>query len=638
MTEPALAYAQDALAGRVLAGELVKLACKRFVSDWDAMERGDSLYRWDAEAADDFESFCRVVCKVHDAGRDEWIPFDLLPWQQFFFRQIFGWKLRESAIDHLDREPGTRRFRKAWISTGKGAGKGPSAAAVLLYMMLRDKSVKTVKGAVCASSEPQARELMDDVRDMLENDESGLLKERLNLTGGTQGNSVYLRLRPGRKRTGYVKTVGLGGAPERHSGPKFNLVIPDEFQSYVTDGGMKKLIAGTKKHVNPLVLLLSNAPEQREGPCWMEYERVCKMLRGQAEWANDDDFLVAIYEVDEGLAKQATRRSTNGGFTDAAKKLWPMSIPSIGTASTYAYVNRELRSGVGAEGDPDALRRVLGLIPHGSDTKGWIKWGAWVRCLLPERPPNLHALPLFLSLDLGDVIAFTSLGLTWRLPNGTLYCEQEAYTHEHDLAGRGELAGAPFRKWAEQGWIKANAGRKVDWTAVAERIRELADTHDLCGLAIDPWNARRFRNLMTELGIPWRDGQAQDAKSGAGLLMVDHPQGGKFQKPPFLCQKMSMEAVQLRVHSEPPEIWIQDNPLTNFMLGCANVTVMGAGSNLNRYLEIPKSDRTSGRKFIDSLIAMVMGVGLADWHKQVPPPQPQVFFDAADALAKLRAA
>ena len=637
--DPVWIWPRAVLRGEVIACEKAKHEVNRFVSDWETMERGEGLYWFDAAAADDFCNFTRAVCKVHDTATDEMLPFVLMDWQLFRLRQIYGWKLKPGVADPLDRLPNTRRFRRWWISTGKGAGKGPMAAAIILYTLLRDPSANHTSGVVGGDTEPQAREVLADVRAMMDADKTGRLKQRLTLSSLEGAAIGYLRLKPGEGvvRTGYIKTTGTQGNAEKLSGPKHRLIVLDEYQAYYSKTGMSKLLAGQKKHAEPLALIMSNAPVRREGHVWQEYERVDKMLRGLVPWAADDDYLVSIHEVDEELGKQAQERDNSGGFTPAAKRLWPMSIPSVGTAATYAYVNQELRSAAGSEGDTDAPRRILGLVPHGSDTQGWIKWAEWERCLVKDRPEGItKRTPLYLSLDLGSVVAFTALGLCFRLPDGRLYVEQEAYTHEFELQERGEIAAAPFRKWRDEGWIKTNRGRKTDWQVVARRIRELADTYDVHGLAIDPWNARNFEVMMhDELGIPTRKGQAKEAKSGAGLLMVDHPQGGLVKKPPNLCQKTSMTAVQERVADTPPGILIQDNPLSNWQLACTTVTHVGAGSNLNRYLDVPKQDKKAGRKYNDSLIAMVMGVGLADFGKQMRKSNPNAVWDAMDAMAAI---
>ena len=49
-------YAQDVIDGKIVAGELVKLACKRFIDD---LERPDLEFR--AEIVDRFITFCSLI-------------------------------------------------------------------------------------------------------------------------------------------------------------------------------------------------------------------------------------------------------------------------------------------------------------------------------------------------------------------------------------------------------------------------------------------------------------------------------------------------------------------------------------------------------------------------------------------------
>ncbi len=98
------------IAGRVVAGRAVRLACARHLRDLDeGPARG---LRWDRDAAqhalDFFPRFLRLAEGEH-AGK----PFTLQPWQQFIVGSLFGWKAPD----------GFRRFRTAYIEVGKGSGK-----------------------------------------------------------------------------------------------------------------------------------------------------------------------------------------------------------------------------------------------------------------------------------------------------------------------------------------------------------------------------------------------------------------------------------------------------------------------------------------------------------------------------------
>jgi hypothetical protein len=99
-------YAQDVTNGKILAGRMVRQACLRHLNDLkDGKKRG---LHFDVEAADrvfEFFSTLRLTEGQHDGK-----PFLLQPSQKFIIGSIFGWKVKD----------GTRRFRTAYVETGKG--------------------------------------------------------------------------------------------------------------------------------------------------------------------------------------------------------------------------------------------------------------------------------------------------------------------------------------------------------------------------------------------------------------------------------------------------------------------------------------------------------------------------------------
>ena len=118
-------YAEDVVAGKIVAGPWVRLACQRHLDDLKhGPKRG---LRWDLDACNRvlrfFEEFLFLAEGQH-AGR----PFKLRPWQAFIIGSIFGWKGRD----------GFRRFGTAYVEVGKGNGKSPLAGGVGLYLTMAD--------------------------------------------------------------------------------------------------------------------------------------------------------------------------------------------------------------------------------------------------------------------------------------------------------------------------------------------------------------------------------------------------------------------------------------------------------------------------------------------------------------------
>jgi phage terminase large subunit-like protein len=121
--DPATKYAQAVAKGQIVAGQFVKLACKRHLHDYDTRrERG---LKWEPPVGDEqVLAFFPSVLSI-TAGAKAGEPFNLLPWHQFVVGSLFGWR----------KESGRLRFRRAWIETGKGQAKSPLMAALGLYMM-----------------------------------------------------------------------------------------------------------------------------------------------------------------------------------------------------------------------------------------------------------------------------------------------------------------------------------------------------------------------------------------------------------------------------------------------------------------------------------------------------------------------
>src|SRR5436309_14812626 len=98
--DPVARYARKVLAGTILAGRPVRLACARHLLD---LEEGRTRgVRFDAKAATrviEFFGFLRLAEGEH-AGK----PFDLEPFEEFIVGSLFGWKGPD----------GYRRFRTAY--------------------------------------------------------------------------------------------------------------------------------------------------------------------------------------------------------------------------------------------------------------------------------------------------------------------------------------------------------------------------------------------------------------------------------------------------------------------------------------------------------------------------------------------
>jgi phage terminase large subunit-like protein len=120
--DPTTAWAEAAVAGKMVVGELVRGQAERHLRDIrDGERRG--LY-WRPEAAAHALGFLPAVFTVTD-GPAAGQPFHPLAWHTFVVGSLFGWLTPTGRL----------RFRSAWLETGKGQAKSPLMAGIGLYMM-----------------------------------------------------------------------------------------------------------------------------------------------------------------------------------------------------------------------------------------------------------------------------------------------------------------------------------------------------------------------------------------------------------------------------------------------------------------------------------------------------------------------
>lgn len=99
-------YVEDVLSGRLKSSKNIILACKRY-KEWF---KRDDIYMDYA----DVDKRIRFVAKMkHWKERFQGKPFILLPYQEWIFANLFGWKYKDTAL---------RVTRKALLFVARKAG------------------------------------------------------------------------------------------------------------------------------------------------------------------------------------------------------------------------------------------------------------------------------------------------------------------------------------------------------------------------------------------------------------------------------------------------------------------------------------------------------------------------------------
>src|SRR5208282_5316815 len=172
----AVKYASDILTGNIVAGKLLILAAKRFISDLKyGGQRGISFSKDAAQHVVDFFGMLRH--SKGEWGRGGGQPFILEPWQTFILANLFGFM----------RADGTRRFREAHIEVARKNGKTTFMSGVALYMLIADDEPGAEVYCI-ATKKDQAREVFDESVHMRK--KSPFLARLVSVMGGVRPSNL----------------------------------------------------------------------------------------------------------------------------------------------------------------------------------------------------------------------------------------------------------------------------------------------------------------------------------------------------------------------------------------------------------------------------------------------------------------
>jgi len=102
-------YARRVVEGKVVCGELHRLACERHLKNLEKQDTDDFPYYWDVEASNRVISYAEKLTVIEGFGRK---PVRLMDCQAFDIGCTFGWYNRR----------GYRRFRRRYKSVARQQG------------------------------------------------------------------------------------------------------------------------------------------------------------------------------------------------------------------------------------------------------------------------------------------------------------------------------------------------------------------------------------------------------------------------------------------------------------------------------------------------------------------------------------
>ena len=484
MIDPATNYAQQVVAGEIVAGPWVRLAAKRHLDDLLTGHLRGLI--WRPEKATHAIQF--IECLKHYQGVKAGKLFVLSPWQRFTVGSLFGWYAAEAH----------RRFRTAYVEIAKGNGKTPLGAAIALYALVADGEAGAEVYSA-ATNKDQASICFNDAKQFVMSCPPLANRLQVGLT-----NIAFL------KTSSYFRPVSAEG--RGLDGKRPHVVIVDELHEHPNGTVVEKMRAGTKGRTRALIVEITNSGYDQTTVCFEHHDYSIKVLQGVID---NDSWFAFIACLDKG----------DEPFDDPS--CWPKANPNLGVSVTRQYLEEQVMEGRDIPSKRNLVRRLNFCVwTEASET--WVDLDHWDKCATPVQLSALQGRRCFGGLDLASVSDFTAL--VWVFPpeedGGIWQVVCRLYLPEEAIKKMRDKKRLPIDSWIAEGLVTVTPGNVTDYGFIKRDVAADREAFDVQEIAFDRFNSSQ---LVTDL---------QDD----GALMVGFGQGyGSMSGPVKELERLYMK-------------------------------------------------------------------------------------------------
>ena len=473
MTDRVTAYAQEVVAGRVVCGELHRLACQRHLRDLERQRTAAFPYYWDPASVEEGVLAYAETLTVAEGAEPK--PVKLIPSQVFDIGCTFGWKKTAN---------GCRRFRRRYKSMARQNGKtfengimGTYVAGFSGYNHGKLFTVATKKRqarlaweemAKFVKVDPDLGELfkVKDYKSVIEVPSTGCTIEALSREAGLDDGfrSIFCSV--------------------------------DEIHQHKDNKVYKALYNGTRSLPETLVSMITTRGDQLNSFCKEMDDYAIKVLRGAT---TAEDFFIDIFCLDDGDDIWDERNWIK------ANPFLCLDDERMETLRQDAQTARDM----GGMELRDFLCKSLNMWVKNTDDQAFDP-DAWTACASDRTLADIAEAghrDCWVGLDLSSGGDLTTLSLEFPLDSGRYYVHSHSFMPRGRLEEHVETDLAPYDLWEQQGLITVTGGATdymTDYKFIVAQLAELRERLGLnfLGIGIDPHNAAGVMQDLEGFGCP----------------------------------------------------------------------------------------------------------------------------------------
>lgn len=471
MKDRATAYAEQVVAGDVVAGELHIQACRRHLRDLERQGTDEFPYLWRPEKSEEILDFAETLTIMEG---DEPRPVRLYGCQTFDLGVPMGWVNRK----------GYRRFRRKYKSVARQNGKtfenGITAAYLAGFGGYRFGKLFTV-----ATKKRQARLAWEDVERFILADGDLMECFRIQdykslITAWETGCTIEALSREGGLDEGFRSIYAS----------------IDEIHQHRDNKIYKAIYNGQRSLKEALTSMITTRGDDLNSFCF-EMDEYCQAILAGGSTA--ENFFVDIYSLDDGddiFAPEYFLKSN------------PVLCQTEEGMETMMADAQTARDAGGRE-LADYITKCQNMWSENADEK-LVTPAILTKCRSPLTLERFRGCSCFAGLDLSSGGDLTTLALEFQWTEGD---RPMYYGWSISFMPRGRLGEhiktdlAPYDVWTHNRLLLATGSLqdfKNDYSFILSTLRDTLAAYDLTllGLGYDPHNADCFLKDLEELGVP----------------------------------------------------------------------------------------------------------------------------------------
>lgn len=469
-------YAIDVAKGEINVCREVRLACQRFINQYENQE-------WEWVFDEDYPQHVLNFASVlkHTKGPQAGKPIVLEPFQIFLICAIYGFRAKKDRAK--------RMVTDVIVFIPRKAGKSTLTAVIGLYELACGEAGAEV--FTLATSREQATIVFDAAKGFIENMPAtfagifNLSKYEIKRTGDSQ--SMFKALSRDTKKSG--------------DGKNPSCAIIDEAAQIVDRNSIEVLHSGMVARQNPLRIYITTASFTKETKFYEDLSMVRSMLNGEAP--DNPRWFGLLYGLDP-----------QDDWRDPAN--WAKANPMHGISVFDDAIAQRAEE---AKLKPAALNEFLckTLNIYVSAHSAWIGREVWEdpkAIITEDRPEEPEAV--FVGFDLAATRDLNAVCTLKRYGEKDYEAEWKFFLPEAGFDLVPKHYQEIFRKAIDTGLLHLTQGNVMDDREIADYIIRQWELYDVKEVGYDAYNAASLVSRLYDAGIPVK-------KVGQGMAVLSNP-------------------------------------------------------------------------------------------------------------------